>query len=224
MRDIAAQLKSLEVDMSESFLVHYILNTLPPQYAPFKISDNTYMDKWLINKLMTICVQVEGKLSMEAGESVHMATQGKNKDQVKENGKTKVPPHAEIKKESKCFFCKKKGHIKKDCPKFKILFEKKDRGGEYFGGYTEGGQAPGPFAKFLEEQGIVAQYTIPGSPDHNSVVERRNRTLLDMVGSMMASSRLPKFSWIEALRTTVYVLRGVPTKGVSKMRFKLFKG
>ncbi|KAL0453456.1 UNVERIFIED_CONTAM: hypothetical protein Slati_1323700 [Sesamum latifolium] len=38
MRDIAAQLKSLEVDMSESFLVHYILNTLPTQYAPYKIS------------------------------------------------------------------------------------------------------------------------------------------------------------------------------------------
>ena len=29
MRDIAAQLKALEIDMSETFLVHYILNTLP---------------------------------------------------------------------------------------------------------------------------------------------------------------------------------------------------
>ena len=29
MRDIAAQLKTLEVDMSDTFLVHYILNTLP---------------------------------------------------------------------------------------------------------------------------------------------------------------------------------------------------
>ena len=29
MRDIAAQLKKLEVDMSETFLVHYILNTFP---------------------------------------------------------------------------------------------------------------------------------------------------------------------------------------------------
>ena len=28
-RDIAAQLKLLEVDMSETFLVYYILNTLP---------------------------------------------------------------------------------------------------------------------------------------------------------------------------------------------------
>ncbi|RVW19122.1 Retrovirus-related Pol polyprotein from transposon TNT 1-94 [Vitis vinifera] len=38
MRDIVAQLKKLEVEMSESFLVHFILNTLPPQYEPFKIS------------------------------------------------------------------------------------------------------------------------------------------------------------------------------------------
>ena len=29
MRDIVAQLKKLEVEMSESFLVHFILNTLP---------------------------------------------------------------------------------------------------------------------------------------------------------------------------------------------------
>ncbi|KAL0413074.1 UNVERIFIED_CONTAM: hypothetical protein Sradi_1509100 [Sesamum radiatum] len=125
MRDIAAQLKSLEVDMFESFLVHYILNTLPPQYTPFKICYNTHKDKWSINELMTMCVQEERKLSIEVGESVHMATQEKNKDQVKEKGKAKLPPHCEIKKESKCFFCKKKGHIKKDCPKFKTWLEKK---------------------------------------------------------------------------------------------------
>ena len=33
IRDIAAQLKKLEVDMSKSFLVHYILNTLLKQYG-----------------------------------------------------------------------------------------------------------------------------------------------------------------------------------------------
>ena len=38
MMDILAPLKSLEVSMSESFLVHYILCTLPPQYSPMKIS------------------------------------------------------------------------------------------------------------------------------------------------------------------------------------------
>ena len=43
--DISAKLKSLEASMSESFLVHYILCTLPPQYSPFKISYNTHKDK-----------------------------------------------------------------------------------------------------------------------------------------------------------------------------------
>ena len=62
-----------------------------------------------------------------------------------------------------------------------------DRGGEYYGRYTENGQALGPFAKFLQENGIVAQYTSPGSLDQNGVTERRNRTLLDMVHSMLSS-------------------------------------
>ena len=56
MRDIAAQLKKLGIDMSESFLVHFILNTLPHQYIPSKISYNTHKDKWPINELMIMCV------------------------------------------------------------------------------------------------------------------------------------------------------------------------
>ena len=49
LRDLAAQLKILEVEMSETFLVNYILNTLPSQYGPFKISYNTHKDKWSIS-------------------------------------------------------------------------------------------------------------------------------------------------------------------------------
>ena len=49
MRDMSAQLKSLEVDISESFLVHFILNSLPSEYSPFKISYNTHKDKWSVN-------------------------------------------------------------------------------------------------------------------------------------------------------------------------------
>jgi transposase InsO family protein len=41
------------------------------------------------------------------------------------------------------------------------------------------------------EQGIVAQYSMPGEPQQNEVAERRNRTLMNMVQSMISYSTLP---------------------------------
>ncbi|RDX86007.1 hypothetical protein CR513_32716, partial [Mucuna pruriens] len=102
--------------MSEYFLVYYILCSLPHQCAPFKISCNTHKDKWSINKLLTMCVQEEERLIMEEGERVNLTTYAKNKkNQAKNKGKIYAEPI--IKKESKCSFCKKKGHMKKDCIK-----------------------------------------------------------------------------------------------------------
>ena len=66
-----------------------------------------------------------------------------------------------------------KVEVEKQCGK-PIRIVRIDRGGEYYGRYTEDGQAYGPFAKFLQENGIVAQYTMPGSPDQNDVAERRS--------------------------------------------------
>ena len=104
MRDIAAQLKKLGIDISESFLVHFILNTLPHQYGPFKISYNTHKDKWSINELMTMCVQEEERLVMELSESAMLATTfGKNKRNdtsqtytSKSNQKGKVEYHIRL--------------------------------------------------------------------------------------------------------------------------------
>ena len=61
-------------------------------------------------------------------------------------------------------------------------------GGEYYGRHTPYGQVPRPFARFLQENNIVAQYSTPGEPQQNGVAERRNRTLMDMVRSMIVSS------------------------------------
>ncbi|KAA8531817.1 hypothetical protein F0562_006466 [Nyssa sinensis] len=64
---------------------------------------------------------------MEMGESAMLAMQGKNKPQAnkKGKGKEKLAPQADIKKDPVCFFYKKKGHVKKDCPKFQKWLEKK---------------------------------------------------------------------------------------------------
>ena len=125
IRDIAAQLKTLEVEISDSFLVHYILNTLPQQYGPFKISYNTHKDKWSINELLTVCVQDEGMLKMELGESALMTMERKDQNQAKKKGKGKIPPQGGIKKVNRCFFYKKNEHMKKGCTKFQKWLEKR---------------------------------------------------------------------------------------------------
>ena len=52
-----------------------------------------------------------------------------------------------------------------------------DRGGEYLSG---------EFRFYLTQEGIVSQLSALGPPQQNGVAERRNRTLLDMVRSMLS--------------------------------------
>ena len=58
----------------------------------------------------------------------------------------------------------------------------------------------------------------------NGVVERRNRTLKDMVKSMISHSNLPKSLWGEALKTTAYIFNRVPTKATTKTPYELWTG
>ncbi|KAM1538319.1 hypothetical protein ACFX10_003244 [Malus domestica] len=50
------------------------------------------------------------------------------------------------------------------------------------------------------------EWTPPGTPQHNGVSERRNRTLMNMVRSMMSSANLPVTFWGYALYTAAYLL------------------
>ena len=72
-----------------------------------------------------------------------------------------------------------------------IKIVRSDRGGEYYGRHTPYGQVPGPFARFLQKNCIVAQYSTPGETQQNRVAERCNRILMDMVRSMISYSTLP---------------------------------
>ena len=64
------------------------------------------------------CVQEEKRLIVEQGEKVFfILPDSKKKNNAKNKGKGKTQPKANIKKESTCFFCKKKGQMKKDCAK-----------------------------------------------------------------------------------------------------------
>ena len=76
--------------------------------------------------------------------------------------------------------------------KFRVLVEKNsekgittfrtDRGGEFLSK---------EFLQYCEEAGITRQFTAPYSPQQNGVVERRNRTMIEMARSLLKERNLP---------------------------------
>ncbi|KAJ9556807.1 hypothetical protein OSB04_011421 [Centaurea solstitialis] len=97
----------------------------------------------------------------------------------------------------------------------RIKFLRSDRGGEYLSD---------EFDNHLMECGIVSQLTPPYTPQMNGVSERRNRTLLDMVRTIMCHSTLPISFWGHALETAAHILNRAPTKSVEKTPYELWKG
>jgi hypothetical protein len=65
---------------------------------------------------------------------------------------------------------------------------------------------------------------MPGSPAMNGVAERHNRTLMEMVRSMISHTSLPLNLWGEALQTAAYILNRVPSKAANKTSYELWTG
>ena len=80
------------------------------------------------------------------------------------------------------------------------------------------------FDDHLKSRGIVPQLTPSGTPQRNGVSERRNRTLLDMVRSMMSKSDLPLSFWGYTLETAAFTLNRVPSKSVDKTPHEVWTG
>ncbi|KAM1524601.1 hypothetical protein ACFX10_009184 [Malus domestica] len=107
-----------------------------------------------------------------------------------------------------------KNEVEKQTGKqIKIL--RSDRGGE---------NLSNEFLDYLKECGIISQWTPPGTPQLNGVSERRNRTLMNMIRSMMSSADLPVTFWGYALYTAAYLLNRVPSKSVSQTPYEIWHG
>ena len=61
-----------------------------------------------------------------------------------------------------------------------------------------------------------------GTPHHNGVSERHNRTLLDIVQSMMSLTDLPLLFWGHALETATFTFNRAPSKSVETTPYKLW--
>ena len=77
------------------------------------------------------------------------------------------------------------------------------------------------FVLHLKQCGIVSQLTPPGTPQRNGVSERRNRTLLDMVQSIISLTNLPISFWGYAIETTAFTLNRAPSKSIEMTPYEL---
>lgn len=65
-----------------------------------------------------------------------------------------------------------------------------DRGGEF---------TSEEFNDFCRRNGIKRQVTAAYTPQQNGVAERKNRTVMNMVRSMLSEKGIPKTFWPEAV-------------------------
>ncbi|GJU00536.1 putative ribonuclease H-like domain-containing protein [Tanacetum coccineum] len=79
--------------------------------------------------------------------------------------------------------------------------------------------------QFCEMNGILRQFSVARTPQQNGFVERRNMTLIEIVRTMLADSKLPTTFWAEAINTACYVQnRVLVVKPHNKTPYKLFYG
>nr|CAB3450664.1 unnamed protein product [Digitaria exilis] len=147
MCDMANKLKEMQMEISDGFLVHFILTSLPsPQYAAFKINYNTTKAIWTLSDLISYCVEEEERLKTEKMKDVvnmvgnlslsetpknqhesGSSKQGAKKNFKKNKNKNFAPKHENKFKKSShtsggkmlCSFCESPKHLQKNCAGFK---------------------------------------------------------------------------------------------------------
>jgi transposase InsO family protein len=90
-----------------------------------------------------------------------------------------------------------KGFLRRAQNEFGLRIKKirSDNGVEFKNSQIEG---------FLEDGGIKHGFSSPYTPQQNGVVERKNRTLLDMARPMLDEYKTPDQFWAEAINTACY--------------------
>ncbi|KAL4568673.1 hypothetical protein LXL04_024288 [Taraxacum kok-saghyz] len=83
-----------------------------------------------------------------------------------------------------------------------------DRGGEYLSN---------DFTEFCRKHGIKRQLTTSFMPQQNGVVERKNRTVINMVVTLLSTKNMPELFWAEATAWSFYVLNRSTTKALAEV-------
>ena len=88
----------------------------------------------------------------------------------------------------------------------KIQILRSDNGGEFVNSKMK---------VFCAEKGLLHQTSCAYTPEQNGVAERKNRVVLEMTRALLLDSKVPKYFWLEAVATSIYLLNRLPTRTLS---------
>lgn len=71
------------------------------------------------------------------------------------------------------------------------------------------------------KEGIKFECTVGYAPEQNGVAERKNRTIVEAVRTMLAESGMSKNFWAEAANTANYVFNRIIVKNAGKSSYEL---
>jgi hypothetical protein len=72
-----------------------------------------------------------------------------------------------------------------------------DNGSEFWNTYVE---------EFLDEEGIKHEFSAPYTPQQNGVVERKNKTLIEMARTMLDEYKTQDIFWAKAINTACHAI------------------
>ncbi|CAN1142556.1 Retrovirus-related Pol polyprotein from transposon TNT 1-94 [Linum perenne] len=101
--------------------------------------------------------------------------------------------------------------------KNKIINEiRSDHGGEF---------ENNDFETLCNDYGIRHNFSAPRTPQQNGVVERKNRTLVEIARTLLHDFGLPKIFWGEAVNTACYITnRALVRSRIKKTPYEIWKG
>jgi hypothetical protein len=98
----------------------------------------------------------------------------------------------------------------------KIKCLRSDNGGEF---------TSKEFMDYCNRHGIKRKFFIARTPQHNGVVERKNRTVQEMARTMLMDSKLTDIFWTHAVHTIVHIQNRVMLRNNNdKTPYELWKG
>lgn len=135
MIEINQKLRDLNIGVKDEQVVHVGLQSLPTTYSNLRSMYNAQDKKWDLNKLISVCCEEQERIKKET-PVIYLLEKPKgkkeNKHKPKKTTNFKAKGKTSEKKGSKtfkykCYFCKKVGHMKKECNGFKAWMAKKGK-------------------------------------------------------------------------------------------------